>query len=99
VFSEDSESELHNTIPDKKTKQPIDVLIEEENETILSDAMSALWNHSALSEKQKHQLKLYYLEDKTLTEIGKVYGVSREAIRQNIKRSLETIRQYDKCTT
>jgi DNA-directed RNA polymerase sigma subunit (sigma70/sigma32) len=28
----------------------------------------------------------------TLSEIGKVFGVSREAIRQNIKRAIENIR-------
>jgi len=94
----DSESELYNTIPDKNVQQPIDIMIEAEEERILSEIITDLLEHPILTDKQKDQLRLYYFENKTLTEIGKIYGVSREAIRQNIKRSLDTIRKYDKCS-
>jgi len=38
---------------------------------------------------------MYYFEEKTLSEIGDTFGVSREAVRQNIKRGLEIIKSYD----
>lgn len=94
----ESESELHNAIPDKNVRQPIDIMIEQESETMLSDSIRSLLEYPVLNDKQKEQIKLYYFENKTLTEIGKLYGVSREAVRQNIKRSLDIIRGYDKCT-
>lgn len=97
-FSGDAESELHNSIPDQNAEQPIDMMIEAEEKRLLSEDISSLLDHPVLTDKQKDQLRLYYFEDKTLTQIGDVYGVSREAIRQNIKRSLDIIRQYDRCT-
>ena len=39
---------------------------------------------------------MYYFDNETLSSIGKKFGVSREAVRQNIKRGLDLIRQYDK---
>jgi RNA polymerase sigma factor (sigma-70 family) len=47
-----------------------------------------------ISEKQKEQIQKYYLEDKTLSEIGKEFGVTREAVRQNIQKGLAKIREY-----
>ena len=38
---------------------------------------------------------MYYFDNYTLSKIGKYFGVSREAVRQNIKRGLETIKMYD----
>ena len=98
-FSGDSDSELHGSIPDVNIKQPIDLMIASEEKFLLSEDIESLLDHPVLTDKQKDQLRLYYFEDQTLTQIGKVYGVSREAVRQNIKRSLDTIRQYDKCTS
>jgi RNA polymerase sigma factor (sigma-70 family) len=47
-----------------------------------------------LSDKQRNQIKKYYFEEKTLLQIGKEYGVTREAIRQNIQKGLNRIRSY-----
>jgi RNA polymerase sigma factor (sigma-70 family) len=95
--SDDTDSELYNSIPDKSSQQPIDIMIAKESKEILNDSIKTLLEHPVLSDKQKDQIKLYYFENKTLTEIGKIYNVSREAIRQNIKRSLDIIRKYDTC--
>jgi predicted DNA-binding protein YlxM (UPF0122 family) len=35
---------------------------------------------------------MYYFENKSLAEIGISYGVTREAVRQNIKRALDSIK-------
>jgi DNA-directed RNA polymerase specialized sigma subunit len=37
---------------------------------------------------------MYYFEDKTLLEIGNIFGVTREAIRQNIQKGIKRIRAY-----
>lgn len=95
-YNEDSES-LNSNIADKRVLSPIDYLIEKESVQNLSQDIAALLENEVLSEKQKDQIRLYYIENETLSSIGKKYGVSREAVRQNIKRGLEIIRQYDKC--
>lgn len=94
----ESDSAIYSTITDEKLKNPLDILIDKEENDNLSTTISDLLSHHALSEKQKTQIKMYYLDNHTLSYIGKQFGVSREAIRQNIKRALETIRSYDKCT-
>lgn len=94
----ESDTSLHSALSDKKSQDPLDILIENEENENLSIAIHDLLEKSNLSEKQKAQIKMYYLEDHTLSSIGKKFGVSREAVRQNIKRAMESIRSYDKCT-
>lgn len=94
----DCESSMHSAICDSKAQDPLDIVIQEEESRNLSDNLSNLLEHSELSEKQKIQIKMYYLDNQTLSYIGKQFGVSREAVRQNIKRAMEIIRSYDKCT-
>jgi len=82
-------------IEDSKQQEPIDIIVENEYSTILHDSLEELLNNPILSEKQKDQIKMYYYEDMTLSEIGKVYNISREAVRQNIKRGISLIKNYD----
>lgn len=83
-------------IKDNKQSDPLDIIINNETQTNLSNTVELLLNSPALSDKQKEQIRMYYFEEKTLSQIGKKYNVSREAIRQNIKRGLDLIRSYDK---
>jgi RNA polymerase sigma factor (sigma-70 family) len=94
----ESDNSLHSTLSDKKSQDPLDILIDKEEAKNLSSAINDLLEHSNLSDKQRTQIKMYYLENHTLSSIGKEFGVSREAVRQNIKRAMEIIKSYDKCT-
>lgn len=89
--SDDSLS-YHDTIQDNKQPEPIDLLIDQEYMENIKYDLETLLDSGIISDKQKEQLKMYYMEDMTLSEIGKIFGVSREAIRQNIKRAIENIR-------
>lgn len=93
-FDDDCADKLLNKVADEKTLDPIDIIINKEQDYILNESIETLLNHPILSDKQKEQIKLYYIENETLASIGKKYGVSREAIRQNIKRALDSIKQY-----
>ena len=95
----DSDQTLNSLIEDKKAKSPIETLIEKEYIENLDGTINQLFDNSILTEKQKKQIKMYYFEDKTLSQIGKEFGVSREAVRQNIKRGLDLIKTYDHCNT
>lgn len=91
-LSEDSDS-MNSTMVDVKNPNPLSILLDQEKTEIIQSSIETLL--SCLSEKQKQQIIMYYLEDKTLEEIGKKFNVTREAIRQNIKRGLLLIRGCD----
>ena len=52
-----------------------------------------IFDSNILSDKQKDQLKMYYFNDMTLNQIGEKFGVTREAIRQNIKTSIKKLQE------
>lgn len=95
-YDNDNDQSMNSMIADPKQISPLDTIIDEEKAELLSDAIDCLLDNDMLSTKQKQQIRMYYFEDATLSAIGQKFGVSREAIRQNIKRGLELIRSYDK---
>lgn len=91
--SDDADSiSYHDTIADSKQPEPVDLLINAEHNENMKYDLEVLLDSGIITDKQKQQLKMYYMEDMTLSQIGKNFGVSREAIRQNIKRAIENIR-------
>jgi RNA polymerase sigma factor (sigma-70 family) len=86
-------------LEDTSAESPLDFLIEKERLANLEQTIKDLLDNDSLSVKQKTQIRMYYFEDKTLSEIGKEFGISREAVRQNIKRGLDLIKAYDKCSS
>jgi RNA polymerase sigma factor (sigma-70 family) len=89
----DDDALLTELISDKKQKDPIDILIKEEENTTTCSLVHELLNTNILTEKQKDHIKLYFLENYTLEKIGEKYDVTREAIRQSIKSSIKKIRE------
>lgn len=50
---------------------------------------------SLLTEKQRTYMRLYYLEDYSLGEIAGEYGVSRQAIYDNVRRTEAMLEDYE----
>ncbi|MGM7635868.1 putative DNA-binding protein [Bacillus sp. Hm123] len=50
---------------------------------------------SLLTEKQRSYMSLYYLDDFSLGEIAEEYGVSRQAVYDNIKRTEAMLEEYE----
>ena len=48
-----------------------------------------------LSEKQKQYLNDYYFNDFSLTEISENYDISKQAVSNNIKRTITELEQYE----
>lgn len=94
--SEPDAPKLNSTLQDAKAINPLDLLIEKESTENLTKTIDVLLNNDLLSDKQKQQIRLYYFHNETLSSIGTRFGVSREAVRQNIKRAIEIVRAYDK---
>lgn len=92
-FNSDSDSNsISSTIADNKDRNPLDILIQIEEDNNRFNDISYILKSSLLSDKQRDQIHMYYFEDKSLADIGRVYGITREAVRQNIKRAIDSIR-------
>jgi len=89
----------YDLLASSSEKDPLEKILEKEEQQEVSKNISELLNNANISEKQKQQIIMYYFENLTLSKIGKHFGVSREAVRQSIKRAIETIKAYDKMYT
>lgn len=97
LISMDRENEnnqdINTIIADTKQKTPLEIAIDTEDRYLLSLDIQDLLNNNLLSDKQREQIILYYFENETLSSIGKKFGVSREAVRQSIKRGFDLIKE------
>ncbi len=49
-----------------------------------------------LSTKQRSMVDKYYNEDLSLNEIGDIYGISKQAVSENIKRAEKRLYAFEK---
>jgi predicted DNA-binding protein YlxM (UPF0122 family) len=63
-----------------------------------TNEINLLYNfyHSLLTEKQEKYMNLYYVEDFSLSEISEQLGVSRQAVLDNIHRSVNSLEKFEK---
>ena len=90
---QDNKEFVSNFIEDTRHEEPI--INAETNEYFadIRDLIDQITVSDLLTEKQKEQIHMYYLDEMTLSKIGKVYGVTREAVRQNIKKGIKAIQE------
>lgn len=81
-------------IVDSSNCDPYEIVAEQEEQFFIKQNINRILDSGILSDKQKNQIKKYYFENKTLLQIGKEYGVTREAVRQNIQKGLNRIKTY-----
>jgi RNA polymerase sigma factor (sigma-70 family) len=93
-LNKDLDISFTDNIEDKPEYDPSLMAEKNEYQEMLKDNIENILSCGLISEKQKEQIKQYYFEDKTLSEIGVNFGVTREAIRQNIQKGLSKIREY-----
>lgn len=62
-----------------------------------TNRMNALFEFYAtlLTEKQMNYMELYYADDFSLGEIAEEFGVSRQAVYDNIKRTEKILEDYE----
>lgn len=83
-----------NNLSDNSRYDPAKIVEDQEYSDILSSNINSLLSSGIVSDKQRDQIKEYYFNEKTLADIGKKFGVTREAVRQNIQKGLAKIREY-----
>jgi RNA polymerase sigma factor (sigma-70 family) len=89
----DETSDMYHFTEDKTITSPEDILMENEDKTVLANLIDNLLSLECLSDRQKDYIKLYYFEDHTFDKIGKKYGITREAVRQGLNKALNIIRE------
>lgn len=89
----DDELSFSDILEDEKQKEPVDNIIHNEKTELESQLVRDIFNSNILTDNQKEKLKLYYIDGLSLAKIGKKYGVTREAVRQNIKGSICKIQE------
>ena len=62
-----------------------------------TNRMNALFEFYAalLTDKQMNYIQLYYADDYSLAEIAEEFGVSRQAVYDNIKRTEKILEDYE----
>ena len=62
-----------------------------------TNRMNALFEFYAalLTDKQMNYIELYYADDYSLAEIAEEFGVSRQAVYDNIKRTENNLEDYE----
>lgn len=93
---EDIDLSNHECIQDHRAARPDEELIEKEQSESLTALISNILSIDYLSDRQKDYIKLYYFEDHTFEQIGKKYGITREAVRQGLNKALNLIKDLIK---
>lgn len=78
-----------------KIKNPLSIAIENEERKINEECIGVLIDPSnnILSQRQYEYIRLYYMENLSFAEIGKRFNITREAVRQSIKKSLDRLKK------
>lgn len=87
-----TEKEFLTEFISNKKDDPAKIVEDLEEKENIKKYISYVFDSNILSQKEKIQIYDYYMNDKTLAEIGVEHGVTREAIRQNIKKGINKIK-------
>ncbi len=90
--SKNEDCNTNEFLCDENELTPLETLINKECTTLNNELIKLIFTSGILSEKQAQQIKLYYIDELTLNEIGNRYGVTREAVRQNIKNGVSKLK-------
>ncbi|MBY0754647.1 FliA/WhiG family RNA polymerase sigma factor [Clostridium sardiniense] len=90
IFEGNTDVSLIDTIKDDEKKTPLNIIEEEEKIDILTKAIDSL------KERDKLILSLYYYEDLTLKEIGKILEVSESRVSQLHSKAIINLRNVIK---
>lgn len=91
-ISDDNDSGLHSWSADTRVRAPDEIVMENEESKNLSSLIDQLLSLDNLSDRQKDYIRLYYFEDQTFEQIGKKYGITREAVRQGLNKAIALIK-------
>lgn len=90
---DDDENSIFDILEDNTQNNPEELAINNEKLELESQLINDIFDSEVLSATQKDKLKLYFFDGLSLAQIGKKYGITREAVRQNIKNAIRKIQE------
>ena len=75
-----------------REKDPSAILIEVENNNNIKNYLNAILDSDIITSRQRQFIKMYYYDSRTLESIGKEFNITKEAVRQNIKKAITNIK-------
>lgn len=80
---------------DSGVSDPAQLFIESEEKSEIKQYLDTILNPDSniLTQRQSEYIKLYFFENHTFAEIGNKFNITREAVRQGIKKAIEKIRK------
>lgn len=91
-ITDDNDAGLHSWSADTRVMAPDEIVMENEESNNLSSLIDQLLSLDNLSDRQKDYIRLYYFEEQTFEQIGKKYGITREAVRQGLNKAIALIK-------
>tara|TARA_R100000278_G_scaffold29947_2_gene27648 strand:- start:7036 stop:7620 length:585 start_codon:yes stop_codon:yes gene_type:complete len=89
--SDPDDNEIKSHIPGRE-KEPISIIIEKESSDNIKYYLNEILQSDVISERQRKFIQMYYYDSHTLESIGKQFNITKEAVRQNIKKAIENIK-------
>ncbi len=83
---------LNITHIDHKNINPLDEIIKQDLLKYIINIMQQSINNNKITQRDINMIKMYYLDECTLKQIGNKYSISIEGVRQNIKRNIKKLR-------
>lgn len=95
IFNDNNEEYSLLDILCQDNSDPLDNLIFDESQNDLKLYFSKILSYDSkiLTQRQCEYIKLYFFEGNTFAEIGKKFNITREAVRQGIKKAISKIRE------
>lgn len=93
LIGNEDDMSFSDILEDESQPEPIENIIKKEQHTIESELIQEIFSSDILTDSQKDKLRMYYIDGFSLAKIGDHYGVTREAIRQNIKNSISKLQE------
>lgn len=74
---------------------PLDIIINNEAQANIKNYLDTILapGSNILTQRQSEYIRLYFFENNTFAEIGDKFNITREAVRQGIKKALQKIRK------
>jgi RNA polymerase sigma factor (sigma-70 family) len=93
ILDKDGGLTFSDMLADDNQKEPLEDIITEEKNSLESELVQNIFDSNILTQSQKDKLRLYYIEGLSLAKIGRIYGITREAVRQTIKNSISKLQE------
>ncbi len=88
---EDDVQEYINLIPGNDAN-PSDIVQDAESDKLKTELIDQILGSGILTNTQEKCIRLHYLQGKSMSDIGRELGVSRQAVQDNVQRGISKLR-------